>query len=133
MIVNSNRFNFENFMTPILKQYSLTMSDVVEDCVVDVAKESVKKLKATSPKGPGGYAKNWTYEKEKGRVHLWATVYGKTPTYRLAHLLEYGHPIKRGGRTVGHADAIPHIGEVHDWAVEEAFNEVVSRLERLSR
>ena len=131
MIVNSNRFNFEEIVHKwIVNDYAVKMWYAVDDAIIDVAKESVKKLKASSPSRSGKYAKNWTYEPDKGRVKFGATVYGKKPTYRLAHLLEYGHPVKRGGRTVGQANAIPHIAEVDRWAYEEAYDRVIQKLEK---
>ena len=132
-VINSNRFNFQEVIGTWVARYGYQAIAEVEDAIQDTAKESVKKLKATSPKGPGGYAKNWTYDKEKRGYKYGCVVYGKSPTYRLAHLLEYGHPIKRGGRTVGKADPIPHIKEVEEWAIDEAYDKCVTALERLSR
>ena len=44
----------------------------------------------------------------------------KSPTYRLTHLLEYGHKTRSGTRT----KAQPHIKPVEEWAEREAMKEI---------
>lgn len=94
----------------------------------DVAKETVKELKATSPrrKGPQGgqYKKNWAYKKlREDSVRSQVVIYEKKPEYRLTHLLEKGHA-KRGG---GRVDARPHIKK----AEEKAIKSIEGRLKLL--
>lgn len=110
--------NIEAELQQILDQYALQVSEEVGKAVKQVAKESAKKLKQTSPKRSGGgdYASGWGYTIEAGTVTNSATVHGKKKgTYRLAHLLENGHLMrngKRGGQRI-------HIKPVEEWAVEE--------------
>lgn len=126
-VVNSSRFNLkegiEGAINKYLEEYSDEVIHVTEKIVQDLAKDSVKKLKAESPKREGKskhqYSKGWTYKLDKGRLRTGAVIYGKKGTYNLAHLLEYGHVLRNGGRTVGEASARPHIQKVEQWAIKE--------------
>lgn len=110
----------------ILSQYGEVAIEATKEAVAEVAKESVKKLKSSSPRGrTGKYAKGWTSKFETGRVSASATVYGKSGTYQLAHLLEHGHAKRGGGRTT----PIQHIEPVEQWAVEETLQRITQKLE----
>lgn len=110
----------------ILSQYGEVAIEATKEAVAEVAKEAAKKLKSSSPRGrTGKYAKGWTSKVETGRVSASATVYGKSGTYQLAHLLEHGHAKRGGGRTT----PIQHIEPVEQWAVEEALQRITQKLE----
>lgn len=127
MVINSNRFNFAETVQEYLKGYKGMTVEALTAVIPQVAKESAKKLQQASPKKSGKYAKGWTYKAEKGRIRVGATVYGKDPTYRLAHLLEYGHA-KRGGDRMP-VEGIEHIAPVAEWAQDEAVNRMFDYLE----
>ena len=134
MIVNSSKMNFKETIDDILRNGYYP--EVVEACfevIPKVAKEAVKKLKADSPKGKKKeYAKGWTSKVDKTRVSVGATVYGKSGTYQLAHLLEYGHATRNGtGRTYAPTPAHPHIEAVNDWAIDRAYNDIMDKLRTL--
>jgi len=126
-VINSSKFNFSENIKQMLDHYLI--DDVVPamyEAIDEVSKEAVRKLKAESPRGATGkYAKGWTRKMDKQRIMVGATVYGKSGTYQLAHLLEHGHA-KRGG---GRVKSIVHIAPVEDWAVKEAFDRMVDKLE----
>lgn len=86
----------------------------------------VKRLKMTSPKRKGKYARGWKVKKE-GNVYI---VYNEHPGY--THLLENGHDVIRNGAKVGRARAIPHIKpaeeEGKELFIEETIKEVNARL-----
>ena len=110
----------------ILSQYGEVAIEATKEAVAEVAKESAKKLKSSSPRGrTGKYAKGWTSKVETGRVSASATVYGKSGTYQLTHLLEHGHAKRGGGRTT----PIQHIEPVEQCAVEEALQRITQKLE----
>lgn len=110
----------------ILSQYGEVAIEATKEAVAEVAKESAKKLKSSSPRGrTGKYAKGWTSKVETGRISASATVYGKSGTYQLAHLLEHGHAKRGGGRTT----PIQHIEPVEQWAVEEVLQRITQKLE----
>ena len=117
--------NLQQEVDKILVEYNAKVSKLANEEITDVAKEATKKLRQTSPKKTGKYAKGWTYQVEKGRISNEATVYGKKDTYPLAHLLEFGHAKRNGGRVAG----IEHIKPVADWAAEELERRIIRRLD----
>lgn len=91
------------------------------------AKSAVKTLKNTSP-GDGRYHKGWKTKTEQTRTGASTVIYqGEQPG--LAHLLEFGHPIVSGGRTVGQAKAFPHIESVESQVIDAYEKELVKVLE----
>lgn len=124
----SSKFDFAKVIQDYLRVYDGAAVEVLTETITEVARESVKKLKAESPKGAtGDYAKNWRYQVERGRLRVGATVYGDKPTYSLAHLLEHGHAKRGGGRVA----PIVHIAPVEEWAVDEVVDRYVTKMEGL--
>lgn len=128
-VVNSAKMNFAEVVNGFLKQYGYDVAGEMYEAIDEVSKETVKKLKAASRSAVGGtgkYAKGWTRTLERKRLKVAATIHGKTAdTWAKAHLLEFGHANRDGGRTA----ARPHIAEVNDWAQDEAVDRIVSKLE----
>lgn len=120
-------FNLERAMRDILQDYSVEVAKAAEEAVTEVSKEATKKLRQTSPKRKGRYAKGWTSKVEKTAATVDATVYGKTGTYQIAHLLEHGHARRGGGRNVG---GIEHIKPVEEWAIKEVEKRIREKVER---
>lgn len=121
------RTNDLSEITKLLATYAGDATEALVDVVNDVSKEAVSKLKSQSPKKSGKYAKGWKVKKSKGRVEVLAVVYGGEPTYRLAHLLEYGHANRGGGRTPG----MEHIKPVEEWAVGAVEDQFKAKLGRI--
>ena len=110
-----------------LKEYSVDVANAVNEVLPDVGKEAAKKLRKTAPrrKKGGDYAKGWTSKYEQHRLEGTVIIYGKSKTYPLAHLLEYGHLTRNGKRRT---KAITHIAPVEEWAVKEATEKVIRRI-----
>lgn len=108
--------DLEKAVGDVLAEYSVDVSKAAEEAITQVAKEATKKLRQSAPSRTGKYAKGWANKVEKDTLTVEATVYGKTGTYQLAHLLENGHARRGGGRNV---DGIVHIKPVEEWAVKE--------------
>lgn len=104
-----------------LAEYSQDVVEKVNASSDKVGKAAVKRLKQTSPKRHGKYAKSWTMktEPEVGQPHK-RIVHVKAPHYRLAHLLEHGHAKVGGGRVEGR----PHIGPAEEEVIREFAREV---------
>ena len=117
--------NLQKEVQLLLNEYGAKAASVTDEVITQVVKDATKKLKAASPRKSGEYAKGWTYRVEKGRISTSATIYGKRQTFPLAHLLEYGHAKRNGGRVAG----IEHIKPVEEWAVKETEERIVRRLE----
>ena len=112
--------DLERAVKDILQDYSVEVSNQ------EVTKEATKKLRQTSPKRKGRYAKGWTGKVEKTTTTVDATIYGKTGTYQLAHLLENGHAKRGGGRVNGNT----HIKPVEEWAISEVEKRIREKVER---
>ena len=108
----------------ILNQYDEKLTNVTNDAMKSVSKESVQKLKNSSPIKTGDYAKGWGTKTQRERNGLnTITVHNKT-NYQLTHLLENGHVVRNAKGTYGRAPAIVHIKPVEDYAISEFPAEV---------
>lgn len=107
----------------------VTMGDAIynatKEAIDEVSKEAVAKVKKNSPRRSGTYSKGWAKQITQGRLTYGATVYGKSGTYQIAHLLENGHATRNGGRT----KAIAHIEPVDEWVAEELPKRIQEKLE----
>ena len=110
-----------------LAEYSQDVVEKVNVSSEKVGKAAVKRLKQTSPKRYGNYAKSWAMktEPEVGQPHK-RIVHVKAPHYRLTHLLEYGHAKVGGGRVEGR----PHIRPAEEMVIEEFVKEVEEAIKR---
>src|SRR5690606_23845118 len=122
--------NIDQLAAEIAKGLAEYSQDVVEKVNVSsekVGKAAVKRLKQTSPKRYGKYAKSWTMKTEKaiGQPHT-RIIHAKAPHYRLTHLLEYGHAKVGGGRVEGR----PHIRPAEEEVIREFTREVEEVIKR---
>lgn len=97
----------------ILQEYEQDVLKGLSGATADVAKAGAAAVRSGSPRQTGAYARGWTSKTTTTRVGAEAVIYNRTE-YRLAHLLENGHALKRGGRLIGHVDGIPHIKPVEE-------------------
>ena len=109
-----------------LKEYTDEIKETVWDIAMDVSEDAVKRLKEESPKGrqSGKYAKSWARTTDRNGI----IIHAGRGEYRLTHLLEKGHALKRGGRKVGKCPAYPHIEKVEKECVEQYVEEIERRL-----
>ena len=115
-------------MDKILDSYSREVQEATNKAIDSVAKEAASKLRNTSPRKTGDYAKGWKVKKERGRDGLQTvTVHNKT-NYQLTHLLENGHVVRNKRGTYGRTRPIKHIAPVEEWAVDELPREIEERL-----
>ena len=103
----------------VVKSYSKEVELEAGEATELVAKETVQELKRSSP------TRNWTKRKQGPTGQI---VFQKDPTYRLTHLLENGHALKRGGRTIGKVKGQPHIAIAEEKAVSSLEKELIRRL-----
>lgn len=116
-------------MANILSEYSAEVRDATNNSMDKVSKEAASKLRNTSPKRTGDYAKSWRVKKKR----IWngineVTVYNKDH-YQLTHLLENGHVVRNKKGTYGRAPAIKHIAPVEQWAKDEVVAKIEKELE----
>lgn len=106
----------------ILDEYASDLNVTLADVETTVAKNTVANLRKNEPpkKRTGRYSKGWRYnlvsQPLKGYTAI--TVYN-ADSPQLTHLLEFGHALKRGGRTFGEVKAYPHIEPAQNEAEAE--------------
>ena len=90
-----------------LTLYSETSTEAVKNAVREAAGELKEDISGNAPVGASGdYAKSWrTKVTEETQTSITYTVHAGKRGYPLAHLLEFGHAKRGGGRT----RAISHI------------------------
>ena len=100
------------------------ITDGVRQAVTQTARETTAELRSASPKESGEYARGWksrTVFESEGDIRL--RVYNaKKP--QLTHLLEFGHALRKGGRT----RAFPHIAPAEERAAQTLERDVEKAL-----
>ena len=94
----------------ILDEYSEDVQEAIAQEAVKVAKTGVSKLKNTSPKRTGKYAKGWRSKTDKGKGKVECTIYNGS-AWQLTHLLEKSHLLRNGKKS---------IPKVHIYPVEQS-------------
>lgn len=112
----------------VLRDYSRVTQEAMRRAVNKTARDTVERLRETSPGQGGDYAKSWaTKETGKERASSYQRViYSKAPNYRLTHLLEKGHAKVNGGRV----PAQPHIAPAEEAAIEQFERELRDRISK---
>ena len=97
-----------------LTEYSQLATSDMKKAVRKAGNDVRREIQDTAPKDTGAYAKSWTVKKTKeSSEKLEVTVHSRN-RYQLAHLLEYGHALRNGGR----AKAQPHIAPAEEHGIE---------------
>lgn len=109
-----------NEITSALREYTTEVEEGLEEEKEKVAKWSTRRLRVTSPKKTGEYAKGWR-AKKVGKA--WVT--HNATDYQLTHLLEKGYAKVGGGRVPGR----PHIAPVEEEAIKQ-FEQGVEKVIR---
>lgn len=110
-------------------EYTEEVEDAIPDIVDSTADAMVKGIRATAPKRTGKYAKGWTARQLGERARSkegYAKLVCNPKRYSIAHLAEYGHAKRGGGRVAGK----PHIRPACDKLLpefEEKIGEAVRR------
>lgn len=121
-----------NLAKEVMKQldsYGVAAGLEVEKISKEVAEDAAKKLNKEAPELTGDYAASWTYGVgDTKRTRHTMIVHAEKPEYALSHLLEKGHQLKKGGRSLGDVKAIEHIAPVEKEAVENLEKELIKRL-----
>ena len=97
-----------------LTEYSKLATSDMKKAVRKAGNEVRSEIQANAPKDTGAYAKSWAVKKMKESSEKLEVVVHSKNRYQLAHLLEYGHALRGGGR----AKAQPHIAPAEEHGVE---------------
>lgn len=108
-----------------LTEYADLATDDMKKAVKKAGATVRKEIQANAPKDTGDYAKSWSVKNMKETSSsLEVTVHSRN-RYQLAHLLEFGHAKRGGGRVPGKA----HIAPAEEKGVRELEQEIRKALE----
>lgn len=103
-----------------LNAYADTTAEGMKAAVTKAAKTVKTEIQAGAPVKSGAYKKSWsTKNTAEFSNKLEITVYSRN-RYQLAHLLEYGHAKRGGGRMA----AKPHIAAAKQAGIEQLEQEI---------
>ena len=107
-----------------LEEYSELATKDLKQAVRDAGETVRKEIRTNAPKDTGDYAKSWAVKKRKETSNSLTLVVHSRNRYQLAHLLEFGHAKRGGGRT----RAIVHIAPAEEYARETLVRELERKL-----
>lgn len=113
-------------ITDILNEYSEDIQEGIIKAAEEVAKDGANKLKQTSPKNTGKYAKGWKVQTKKGNGYVKAHIHNST-NWQLTHLLEKPHVIKNKWGTYGTSKPQVHIKPVEQECIK-SYEKQVERI-----
>lgn len=107
-----------------LQEYADLATEDMKAAVKKAGNKAKSDVQAGAPVDTGRYKKSWTVKTTKENANaMEVTVHSKN-RYQLAHLLEFGHAKRGGGRT----RAFPHIAPAEAAAAELLEREVEAAL-----
>lgn len=107
-----------------LQEYADLATDDLKKAVKKAGDEAKKDIQNNAPVKTGAYKKSWTVKTTKETSNAMEVVIHSKNRYQLAHLLEFGHAKRGGGRT----RAFPHIAPAEQRAAELLEREVEAAL-----
>ncbi len=107
-----------------LQEYADLATEDMKAAVKKAGRKAKSDVQKGAPVDTGKYKKSWTVKTTKENANaMEVTVHSKN-RYQLAHLLEFGHAKRGGGRT----RAFPHIAPAEAAAAELLEREVEAAL-----
>lgn len=90
-----------------LTEYAELATDDMKEAVKHASSTVRKEIHANAPEDTRKYAKSWTAKKVRETSQTLTMVVHSRNRYQLAHLLEYGHAKRNGGRVEGRSHITP--------------------------
>ena len=119
----SDRVKIDGMAAAIMKgveEYAEVATSDLKASVRKAGSNVRKDIQANAPKKTGAYSKSWSVKTTKETSNtLELTVYSPKK-YQLAHLQEYGHAKRGGGRT----KAQPHIAPAEEAAISQLERDI---------
>lgn len=101
-------------ITNAVREYTDDVTTGIEKEIDSTSKKITKDISAGSPRRTEEYAKGWTRKKTSSGGQIRFVIYNKKKG-SIAHLLEFGHAKRGGGRVSGK----PHIRPGYDREVPQ--------------
>ena len=111
-------------ITDGLEEYAQLAADDMKKAVKKAGAQARKDIQENAPVKNGVYAKSWAAKTTKETANAMEIVVYSRNRYQLAHLLEFGHALRKGGRT----RAFPHIAPAEERAAQILEREVEKAL-----
>ncbi len=108
-----------------LTEYADLATEDMKKAVKKAGATVRKEIQANAPKDTGDYAKSWSVKNMKETANSLEVAVHSRNRYQLAHLLEFGHAKRGGGRVPGRA----HIAPAEEKGVRELEREIQKALE----
>lgn len=121
--MSGTRVSIENMasaIAEILDDYADVTAEGMKKAVKDAGNTVRDEIKSNAPMKSGKYAKSWSVKTMKENSRTMEVVVHSTNRYQLAHLLEFGHALRGGGR----ARAIPHIASAEQKGIEQLERDI---------
>lgn len=107
-----------------LQDYADLATEDLKKAVKKAGDSAKKDVQANAPVKTGAYKKSWATKTVRENANAMEIVVYSKNRYQLAHLLEFGHAKRGGGRT----RAFPHIAPAEARAAEMLEREVEAAL-----
>ncbi len=108
-----------------LTEYADLATEDMKKAVKKAGATVRKEIQANAPKDTGDYAKSWSVKNVRETANAVEVVVHSRNRYQLAHLLEFGHAKRGGGRVPGRA----HIAPAEEKGIRELEREIQRALE----
>lgn len=108
-----------------LNDYAQAATEDVKKAVKNAGTAVRKGIQANAPADTGAYAKSWSVKNVSETSHSLEVVVYSRNRYQMAHLLEFGHAKRGGGRVPGRAHIAP--------AEEAGIKQLEAEIERCLR
>lgn len=107
-----------------LKEYADVSSEKVKIAVKEAGKTVKKEIEMSAPKDTGDYSKSWAVKNVRETASSLEVAVHSKSHYQLAHLLEFGHAKRGGGRVSGKV----HIASAEAKGIEQFETDIEKAL-----
>jgi len=103
-----------------LEDYAEVTTEGMKKAVRKAGNTVKQQIKETAPNRTGDYADSWSVRRGTETSNSASVVVYSTNRYQIAHLLEFGHAKRDGGRV----SARPHLAQAEQMGIERLEAEI---------